>query len=56
MCWGPGEHDGAIRLVLSYKVYGVAALWAGTALAALAVGEAAPPAANGMGKVAWRGI
>lgn len=32
--WGPGPHDGSVRLVLSYKVYGVAALWAASALAA----------------------
>lgn len=32
--WGPGPHDGAARLLLTYKVYGFAALWAGVALAA----------------------
>jgi len=48
--WGAGPHDGAIRLVLSYKVYGVAALWAGAALAARALA-----AADEAKEVAWSG-
>jgi hypothetical protein len=53
--WGPGQHDGAIRLVLTYKAYGVAALWAGAALAARAAATSAPHGANVVGEVAWRG-
>lgn len=53
--WGPGQHDGAIRLVLTYKAYGVAALWAGTALAAWAAGRGASRAATVIEGGAWQG-